>query len=241
MKKIKLFEVFIAVGSYEEFIHEFFAQKSVSFACVNQYYMNLAYVDSEYTNLLNNFDIVHPDGIGVKLALDIKSDEKIHNPKITGSDLYFKLLTEMNRKGMKLFIFGDTKSVLDQALDKILKDFPGIVIVGSIDGYIDIQDIEIVKKISKSEPDVLFIGLGAKKQERWINQWNGNLPNTRIIAIGGGLKVISNYRPRGPKFIQKIGLEWFVRLIHNPKQYWKRYLIGIPLFIFRVLKEKYKK
>ncbi len=238
MEKYNIFGINVCLGNYETLVNKFFANKSITYTCVNQYYLNLAYNDNFYKNEINNFDIIHPDGIGTNLAIKFLSNFKTRTVRINGSDLYFKLLDEVTKRSLKLFVFGDSKEVLNKAIEKIIKKFIGIKIVGSHDGYIEIDDISVANKIIELQPDVLFVGLGTKKQEAWINLWKNRLPKTRIIAIGGGLRVIGEDRPRGSKLIQKIGLEWLVRLINEPKNYWKRYIIGIPLFIYRIIKLK---
>lgn len=240
MKKFELFGIKISLYEYDSLVNTFIESKPISYCCVNQFYLNRIYTDKYYKYLIQQFDLIHPDGIGVYLAIRFLSESKINPPKITGSDLYWKIIKEIETNNLSLYILGDSQDVLIQAMRSIKEEYPNIRFVGSHHGYIEISDPKIIDNIAKSKPDVIFVGLGINKQEEWINKWKFNFPNSRIIAIGGGLRVIGEDRPRGPKFIQKMGLEWLIRLIYNPKQYWKRYLIGIPLFIFRIIKEKFK-
>ena len=240
MKKFELFGINISLDGYDMLVKTFIEIKPISFCCVNKFYLNRAYTDIKYKYLLQQFDLIHPDGIGVYLAIRFLSGFKINPPKITGSDLYWKIIERLEVNNLSLYILGDSQDVLNKAIGSIKEKYPDLRLVGSHHGYIEISDNNIIENIAETKPDVIFVGLGIKKQEEWVNKWKYNFPNSRIIAVGGGLRVISGDRPRGSKFIQKIGLEWFIRFIYNPKQYWKRYLIGIPLFIFRVIKEKFK-
>ena len=240
MEKFNLLGIHVAIGTYESLVKNFLNSSPITYSCVNQYYLNLSYEDSNYRDLINQFDIVHLDGIGANLAIKVLSNYKLFPPRITGTDLYFKILEGVEKSGLSIYFFGDSGNVLSRALNAIRKKFPSINILGSHHGYVDINDENVGNEIEQLGPDVLFVGLGAKRQEFWINKWRPRLKNSRIIAVGGGLRVFAKDRARGNNIIQKMGFEWLVRLFSEPKMLWKRYLIGIPLFIFRIIKERLK-
>lgn len=198
--------------------------------------INQLYGNKSLSSLFNQFDYVHPDGIGILIGSKLLLGKDGLNKRITGSDFYPTLLRTAIQNKWRMFFFGDTTETLELICIKNSK----LNVTGYIPGYDYDSDI-VVKEVNKTEPDILIVGLGQPLQEKWIMENKDNLDVNVLLAVGDGIKVFAGVKPRGSKFIQKIGLEWFVRLIHNPKQYWKRYLIGIPLFIFRVLKEKYKK
>lgn len=240
MNKYTLFGINITIADYDALVYKFITESFTTFCCVNKYYLNTAYSDETYREQINKFDVTHIDGIGLYYALRFLSSFRFYIPKINGSDLYIKIIKELESINMSLYILGDSQKVLNKSIKYLEKSFPKLDIRGYHHGYIDNEDKNIVDEIMRTNPDVLFVGLGIKKQEDWVNKWKNSFPNTRIIAVGGGLRVISGDRSRGPLILQRLGLEWFFRLLSEPKNVWKRYLIGIPIFIFRVIKEKFR-
>lgn len=237
MKDYNIFGIRISLADYNSLIKTFFAGKKISMGCVNQFYLNLAYEDQRYRDSLNKLDVIHIDGIGIFLAILFLSGFKIKPPRITGSDFYLLLLQQIELKKLRLYILGDTTEILNKAQKVILAQFPNINIVGVHHGFISTDDYKIIEDIKSKNSDVIFVGLGSKKQEQWVSKWHNEFPEGKIVAIGGGLRAISGDRNRGSKLFQKMGLEWFIRLITEPKKVWKRYIISIPLFILRVIKE----
>ena len=134
---------------------------------------------------------------------------------------------------MELFLFGDT----DSTLELVKYSNKNLRIVGVYNGFV-YSNNDLIEQINSKSPDILIVGLGCPKQERWISE-NKTKVNVKILlAVGDGIKVFAGTKIRGHLLFRKLGLEWFVRLINHPLLYWMRYIIGIPLFIFRVLKYK---
>ncbi len=183
-------------------------------------------------DLLNYFDIIHPDGIGVYIASKILYCRKGFNNRFTGSDFYPYLIQEGLKNNWSFFFFGDTEATLSK-----LKANTNLNIKGYFSGY-NFNPELIIQDINSANPEILVVGLGFPNQEKWIIKNKNNLNANVILAVGDGIKVFAGTKKRGGKFIQILGLEWLVRLINNPSLYWKRYLIGIPLFLFRVIKYK---
>lgn len=234
----KIFDIEIDFSDYPSLIERIFSHGIRTVTCVNQHYLNIIEDDKEYKSKVQKFDLIHADGIGVLLAKKILWGFSAKLSKVTGSDLYFLLLKKMNENNNSLFLLGDSEKVIQLTLSRIRGMYPNIKISGAHHGYIDLDDKAFVKEINEANVDFLFVGLGAKRQEYWIDKWNHDLNVNKIIAVGGGFRVISGDRPRGSKVLQNLGFEWLVRLITEPTKMWRRYLIGIPLFIFRVIKYK---
>lgn len=240
---MQLFELFgikinnISGNELLQFINEAISlkyNKKITYAHFNT--LNQLYENKSLSFLFNQFDYVHPDGIGILLGSKLLFSEDGLDKRITGSDFYPTLISTAIQKKWRMFFFGDKPEILERIRIKNSE----LIVTGHIPGY-DYDSDGVVKQVNKTKPDILIVGLGQPLQEKWIIENKDNLDVNVIIAVGDGIKVFAGIKPRGPKFIQKMGLEWLIRLIHNPRQYWKRYLIGIPLFIFRILKEKYKK
>jgi N-acetylglucosaminyldiphosphoundecaprenol N-acetyl-beta-D-mannosaminyltransferase len=157
--------------------------------------------------------------------------------RVTGVDLMFRILDYCHQQGKSIFIFGGKPGVADEAGRNINRKFPNIKIVGSRDGYFKTEEEKgIVDQINGSGPDVLFVALGAPKQEKWIDQYKDQL-NVRIaMGVGGSVDIWAGTAKRAPEIYQKLGLEWFYRLIKEPWRY-KRMLV-LPKFMLQVLFSK---
>jgi N-acetylglucosaminyldiphosphoundecaprenol N-acetyl-beta-D-mannosaminyltransferase len=208
-------------------------QNQLAICYVNVNSINLSVIKDNIRNLFPEFNIVHADGFGVFLASRILYGKDGFANRLSGSDLYERLISDSKKFNYKLFFFGDRNETLNQ----INLKHPKLKIVGLQNGF-EFDSASTLEKINKSEPDILIVGLGTPKQEEWIVQNKQELKVSVIISVGDGIRVFSGTKRRGLKIIQIIGLEWLVRLFFEPKRLWKRYFIGIPLFIFRVIKYK---
>ncbi len=236
-RRIKIFDVPINDLSYADLelaITKSFLEKRqliIGYCTANK--LNLAYSNTSLSMYLSRFDLIHADGVGVLLASKILYGSSGLKHRITGSDFYPLLANEGIKKGWKFFFFGDT----EETLRKISSKNPLMKIAGALNGYNFETDL-VNKKINESAADILIVGLGSPLQEKWIIDNKEKLNAKIILAIGNGIKIFAGSRIRGPRFLQKLGFEWLVRLITNPTKMWRRYLIGIPQFIFRVIFQK---
>jgi N-acetylglucosaminyldiphosphoundecaprenol N-acetyl-beta-D-mannosaminyltransferase len=207
--------------------------KKITMTSVNVNTINLANNVAVFRDNLSQIEIKHPDGIGVYLASRFLFGKDGLKSKITGSDFYNELKKHSIKNNWSFFFFGDK----EETLSEILKVNPELHIKGMQNGYI-YDSAKLVNNINTSNPDILLVGLGSPKQENWIVNHKSSLNANVIIAVGDGIKMFSGTKKRGPSFIQKLGLEWVVRLMYEPKRLWKRYLIGNPIFVFKILKMK---
>lgn len=212
-----------------------FSKEQIALTGINVSTLNLVYNSSKELTIFSSFDILHSDGIGIYLASKFLQDSAL-NRRITGSDFYNELIIEILKNKWKMFFFGD----LDSTLNKVKERNPDMNISGIQNGF-DYVTEDLIKKINTNGADILVVGLGAPKQERWIFKNRNRIEVPVIISVGEGIRVFAGTKIRGNKMIRQLGLEWFVRLINNPKYFWKRYLLGIPLFIFRFIRKEVMK
>lgn len=184
-------------------------------------------------NVLNSFDIIHPDGIGIYLASKILYGNNSLKSRFVGSDFFELLNQKLMENNWSVFFFGDEK----ETLERIRIANPGLNISGTQDGF-QFDTNKVIEQINRTKPNIILIGMGFPKQELWIAEHKDKLRYNVIIAIGEALRVFSKTKVRGPVLLRNLGLEWFVRLLHNPKKLWKRYIIGNPLFLCRIFKHK---
>ena len=155
---------------------------------------------------------------------------------MTGSDLYPVLLKEGLKRNWGFFFFGHD----NPTLEKISTLNPQLNIRGTNEGY-SFDTENVINRITESNAEILIIGLSFPKQEMWITENKNKINCSVIIAVGDGIKVFAGVKKRGITLVRKLGFEWAIRLINNPLKYWRRYLIGNPLFLYRIIKLKLSK
>lgn len=162
--------------------------------------------------------------------------------RVTGSDLLPELCRMAEKKSLKVFFLGGTEDVTPKAIDNLLKRFPSLNVVGFATPWIDLSYNEeihsdLFETINQSGADIVFIGFGAPKQEVWIARNRNRLKTGIILTVGGTFDFLAGKTVRAPLWMQKSGLEWFWRLLHEPKRLWRRYLIGNTRFCQLAFKE----
>ena len=178
-------------------------------------------------------DLTLPDGIGVIYGAKILGTPL--KAKLPGIDFAAALMGELAQAGKSVFLFGAKPGVAETAGEKLKARFPGLVIAGTNDGYFT-DDAPIIEKINAAQPDLLLVCLGAPKQELWM-QRNASRLNVGLMAgLGGSLDVFAGTVKRAPKVFQKLGLEWFYRLIREPSRIGR--MMKLPKFLFAAIGQK---
>jgi N-acetylglucosaminyldiphosphoundecaprenol N-acetyl-beta-D-mannosaminyltransferase len=231
------FGITVSSITYEELISHVHAaraaKKQVLITYLNQHVANLLSGDECFRNAIAKFHIIHPDGVGIWLALKFLFGSRFQTTRMTGSDFYSILLSDAEKENTRFFFFGDTESTLHALKKRVNMS----VIAGTAPGFAFDTD-SVIRQINSSGASVLLVGIGSPLQEQWIATNHASISVPVIIAVGEGLRVIAGTKKRGPVWIQKLGLEWLIRLLFQPKRLWRRYVLGIPLFVLRVFNEK---
>ncbi len=192
----------------------------------------MAYRDEEFKKLLNSSDLLTADGIGVVYASRI-----VKNPiaeRCAGYDIACMSLEKLALKGGSVYLFGSKPGVAETAGKNICDKYPGIRIAGYSDGYFDAEkEKTIITNIQRANPDLVFVCLGAPKQEKWIADHRDELPNAVYMGIGGSLDVFAGTVKRAPEFYTKHGIEWLYRLCKQPSRFMR--MLDLPRFGFKVL------
>ncbi|MCX5749300.1 MAG: polysaccharide pyruvyl transferase CsaB [Candidatus Saganbacteria bacterium] len=169
--------------------------------------------DTELREIINSADIGIPDGIGVVGAAKLLNMPLIE--RVAGIDLMIRLLELSKEKGYKVFLLGSAPGVAEKAVKKL----QGVNVVGTLHGYFrDNEEKDVIRGIKALRPDILFVGLGAPRQEKWLAKHYKELGIPVSMVIGGSLDVISGRAKRAPEIVRKIGLEWLYRLTKEPKR-----------------------
>lgn len=196
----------------------------------------LAFDDSDFSHMLNRADYLIPDGAGLLLAARILNRNL--KERVAGYDLMKNLLNIINGREGSIYFLGGRADVIELAVKNIRREMEDINIAGYHHGYFDQnKKVKIIKEINQKEPDILLVGMGVPRQEEFLDH-NIDSLNIKIgLTVGGSFDVLAGKIKRAPLWMQKIYLEWFYRLLQEPKRF-KR-MFRLPRFIFLNLKEKY--
>ena len=208
----------------------------------NIYAYNLAYDRPWLRAFFNQADIVRLDGEGVRWGARLLGHQ---TPlRMTWADFAWDLADLAARNGHTLFLLGGKPGIAEKAATKLLNQYPDLRILGTHHGYFDktlnsTENQAIIQAIAEAAPDILIVGFGMPLQERWLSKTRDLLAATVVLTGGAVFDYISGELRRGPQWMNDHGLEWLARLLIEPRRLWKRYIIGNPLFMWRVLKQKF--
>ena len=188
---------------------------------------------AEFSQIINDAELVIPDGIGVQIGLQILGYKV---KRIPGIEFGYSLLEKYSNAGKKVALVGAKPEVIELAVKNLKEKMPNLNIVYSHDGYFS-DDDDIIKELAESSADLVLIALGSPKQEFFISKLKSYMPNSLMIGLGGSFDVWAGVVKRAPKIYQKLGLEWLYRTIKEPQRF-KRIFPTLPLFLLKVLKER---
>ena len=190
-------------------------------------------------NSIRECDIINIDGMGIVLGarfLGYNIPERV-----AGIDLFLKLISMSAKNNYPIYLLGSKDEVVKNTASKLESLYPKINIAGYHHGYFWENEEEIVEKIKASGAKLLFVAITSPKKENFINRWKEKLGVTFVMGVGGTFDVVSGKVKRAPLWMQKYGLEWFFRIIQEPRRMWKRYLVTNTLYLYLLIKEKLKK
>ncbi len=212
--------------------------KGASFSYVvtpNPEIVNMAREAADYRRILNEAALVLPDGIGVVYAAKLLGTPLTE--RVPGIDFATGLVARLAETGGRLFLLGAKPGVAAQAAEKLKEIHPSLIVCGTHDGYFQ-EDAPVVEAIRQAEADVVFVCLGAPKQERWMVQ-NGAATGAHLmVGLGGVLDVYAGNVKRAPEAWQKVGLEWLYRLLHQPSRFGR--MAKLPLFLVDAMRQRGK-
>lgn len=192
--------------------------------------------NEEFAKVLNDAEIIIPDGVGVKIALKING---IESERIPGIDFAKNLLELSAQNGWTVAIIGAKEEVLNGACQNLKQELPALNIVYSHNGYFD-NDEEIYNELKQANPQLILVAMGSPRQEFFISNAKKLLERGLMIGIGGSLDVWSGNVKRAPEIFQKTGTEWLYRTVTQPERF-KRIFPTLPLFLLKAIKYKYFK
>ena len=191
--------------------------------------------DENFKNILNSANILTADGIGIVYASKILG--RPISQRASGYDISLKLMERLAGTGKSFYFFGASPGVAEKAKENLLQKYPGIIVSGTHDGYFDKEEEKkVIEDINSKKPDILFVCLGSPKQEKWIFENRDKLSAKVAMGLGGCLDVYAGNVKRAPDIFIKLGLEWFYRLIKEPKRFFR--MLALPKFMINVISHK---
>lgn len=192
--------------------------------------------NEEFMEILNASTMNVPDGIGIVYGSKFTSSPIKH--RVAGYDLVQDVFDKMKDMGKTAYFFGGAPGIADRAKEAMEAKHKGLKVVGTANGYFDDKrEKEIIAEINELKPDLLLVGIGFPKQEKWIYTHIKDLNIKTAVGVGGSFDVMSGNVKRAPKFFINHGLEWFYRLITQPSRFVR--MMQLPLFMLVVIKSKF--
>lgn len=197
--------------------------------------------DPKLRMIYNNAGIVTPDGM--PLVWLSRNAGNSHVSRVYGPDLMLELCERSMFTGHSHFFYGGMPGVAEELADTLAARFPGLNVAGTYSPAMqrkgDIESSEVIQAINDSEADIVWCGLGTPKQDYWIANHRPLLNAPVLIAVGAAFDFHTGRVKQAPGWMQERGLEWFFRLMQDPKRLWKRYLVGNSRFVLSILRSRY--
>lgn len=188
----------------------------------------------DFAEIINSAELVIPDGIGVEIGLKILG---YNVRRIAGIEFSHRMIEECAKNSQSVALVGAKPQIVEKAKENLEKEISGLYITYAHDGYFS-NDEEIINELKIRQPRLVLCALGSPKQEEFINKTKQVLPNALFVGVGGSFDVWSGVVERAPEIYQKLGLEWLYRTVKEPKRF-KRIFPTLPLFVLKVLREKF--
>jgi N-acetylglucosaminyldiphosphoundecaprenol N-acetyl-beta-D-mannosaminyltransferase len=205
-------------------------------AFVNPDCLNVAWHDEKYREALLAAARVLPDGIGIHIGCRMQGIALREN--VNGTDLFPLLCAEAATQKRSLFLLGARPGIAAAAAANMQQRYPGLQVAGTRHGYFDAaQEQSVIDQINASGAALLLVAFGAPRQDVWLHRHRAALRPPVCLGVGGLFDFYSGRIPRAPVWMREIGLEWLYRLVQEPGRMWRRYVIGNPLFLYRVWRQ----
>ena len=236
---LRLFDLPLLSATTQEALDRIFDGARRRIAFVNADCVNVAHGDAAYRHALETADLRLPDGSGLSLAARMRGRRFAEN--LNGTDLFPDLCRRAAAEGKSIYFLGGREGVANAAAEAAKRIAPGLVVAGCRDGYFDDVAVDaVVDEINKTRPDILLVGLGAPRQDVWLDRYGPRLSAPVQLGVGGLFDYYSGRIPRAPKAMRRAGVEWIWRLMMEPRRLAARYLIGNPLFVLRAVHDAAK-
>ena len=211
----------------------------VSVAFVNPHSQVVASEDADFAKALTSFSLILADGVGTILAARLLG--KALPGRVPGPIFFAELSKTLNvtRAGTRYFFLGSTPDVLEAIRKRMLVEYPQLVVAGTysppMGEFSDSACSEMIDAVNAARADVLWVGLTAPKQEKWIAKWGAQTGVKIAAGIGAEFDYFAEAKRRPPSWVSKLGLQWFHRFLQEPRRTWRRHFVSAPIFLWRAV------
>lgn len=227
----------INMGLALENIESWIAEKHARYICVAPAHSIMACVNDPHLRpVFNQADMVTPDGMAVVWLLRLKGYQEVR--RVYGPDLLLAACAFGLERGWRHHFLGGTPETLERLAANLRSRFPGLQITGLTSPPFHLlsekEEESLVAEVNASQADILWMGLGSPRQEVWMNRHLGEVKTPVMAGVGAAFDFLSGSKPQAPRWIQQIGMEWFFRLMSEPRRLWPRYR-QYPRFVLLVV------
>jgi N-acetylglucosaminyldiphosphoundecaprenol N-acetyl-beta-D-mannosaminyltransferase len=224
----------------QEAIESWITDRQRSYVCVSNVHSVMeARRDESLRAVFNAAGLAVPDGMPLVWVGRLRGRRDVR--RVYGPDLTLQLCERAARRGFTCFFYGGSPGVAERLAEALSRRFPGLRVVGAeappFRPLTTEEDEEAVRRINAASPDVVFVGLGCPKQERWMAEHRERLHAPVLLGVGAAFDFHTGLVPQAPRWMMGAGLEWLFRLSQEPRRLWRRYLIYNPLFVFHLTLE----
>ena len=223
----------VNMDSSIQYIKDHFGEARGNYICVsNAHTTVMAREDAAYRKVQTESFLALPDGKPLSV-IGKKSFPEMD--RVTGPDFMRRIFYESKREGYRHFFYGNTKENLEKLVNVLMEEYPWLKIAGCeasvFRDMTEEEELQLADRINKTNPDFIWVALGAPRQENFCYRMRGQTVGV-MVAVGGAFDVLAHIVPEAPRWVQDISMEWFYRLIQEPKRLFKRYLVTNSKFIF---------
>jgi N-acetylglucosaminyldiphosphoundecaprenol N-acetyl-beta-D-mannosaminyltransferase len=222
----------------ERWIHE--RDRAHWIACTNSHGLMEALRDNSFRQVLESADLSIPDGYRL---MKIARRRGLAAQQLTAPDLMDRFCELARHRGYSSYFYGDTEETLGKLMESLTSKYPGLKIAGTMSPpfrpLLPSEEASLIERVNQARPDVLWVGLGLPKQERWIARNLKRLHVPVVAAVGATFKFHSGIVPRAPRWMVRNGYEWVWRTAHEPRRLFRRVVLLGPPFLWNVALERY--
>jgi exopolysaccharide biosynthesis WecB/TagA/CpsF family protein len=241
--KVPLFGIGISVTDYAgasaAILAAARAKRSYAVSALATHGLTEAARNAEFGALVNSLELVTPDGQPVRWAMNALHGTALAE-RVYGPDLVDAVCRQAAKENMSIFLYGSTSETCSAVAAELPRRYPGLRVAGTHpDRFREAtpeEDADDVRRIRESDADIVLVGRGCPRQERWVAQHRG-LVATPMLAVGAAFDYIAGNLPRPPRYLQRAGLEWLFRLSQEPRRLFRRYLVHNSLFCLMLARE----
>ncbi len=221
-----------------EILHTWIRHKHQTYVCITGVHGVMeSQTDPELRRIHNQAGLVTPDGMPMVWMSRLAGHK--HVDRVYGPDLMLAVCEVSAEKGYRHFFYGGNEGVPELLRDRLQQRFPGLQVVGTYSPpfrpLTPEEDAAIVAQINAAQPDIVWVGLSTPKQERWMATHLGKVQAPVMIGVGAAFDFHAGLKPQAPRWMQRSGMEWFFRMVSEPRRLARRYLHNNPRFVFAVL------